>query len=120
MPLLVVLQFPAIGQAQESPLPQPADQAWVLCAAAFVFLMQCGFLCLEVGSVQPRAATITALKNVVDWVVAVVFFFFVGWGVMFGHSLAGLTGRDFLMLEGAVAGGRTELGLHLHFLFQLL
>ena len=96
-----------------------ADRAWVLCAASFVFLMQCGFLCLEIGAVQPRAATITALKNVVDWVVAVVCFFFVGWGLMFGHSFAGVAGTDFAMLEGAVAGGRTDLGLYLHFLFQL-
>ncbi|MFT3927862.1 MAG: hypothetical protein QM778_35370 [Myxococcales bacterium] len=111
--------MPSQGYAEELASRSAADSVWVLCAAGLVFFMQCGFLCLEVGSVQPRAATITALKNVVDWVISVGAFFLLGWGVMFGHSYLGLFGTDFAMLEGTLPRDYGGLDLHVHFLFQL-
>jgi len=113
----LVAAWPAVALAQSEQASVHA--LWVLTSAALVFFMQCGFLCLEVGSVQPKAATITALKNVVDWVVAAIAFWLFGWGLMFGHSRAGWFGTDFHMLEGAADGGLTHLGVHVHYLFQL-
>jgi ammonium transporter, Amt family len=95
-----------------------ADRAWVLVAAAMVFLMQAGFLCLEVGCVQPKAAVITALKNVVDWVICVVASFAFGWALMFGHTRGGLMGGDFWFLSGDTTGGH-PIGLTIHHLFQV-
>lgn len=95
-----------------------ADRVWVLVAAAMVMFMQAGFLALEVGSVRPHAMVITAMKNVVDWVICAVAFFLVGWGLMFGHSAGGLIGSDFMLLGGDPAGGH-PIGLWVHFLFNL-
>jgi Amt family ammonium transporter len=94
------------------------DQLWVLVAAAMVMLMQAGFLALEVGSVRPQAAGITALKNVVDWVVCAVTFFFLGWGIMYGRSVEGIFGGDGFSLNTDGNGGN-PIGIGVHFVFTL-
>jgi ammonium transporter, Amt family len=93
-----------------------ADQGWVLVAACLVFFMQVGFLALEVGFVRRKAIVITAMKNVVDWMVCVLTFFFFGWGMMFGPTLDGLVGGDGWLL--AHQGGH-GIGVGIHFLFNL-
>jgi Amt family ammonium transporter len=93
-----------------------ADRAWVLVAACLVFFMQIGFLALEVGFVRRKAIVITAMKNVVDWVVCCLAFFFAGWGLMFGHSGDGLVGVDGWMLIGEPGH---PIGIGIHFLFNL-
>lgn len=97
---------------------EQADKNWILLSAAAVFLMQAGFLCLEVGSVRAKSANITALKNVGDWVACAAIFFFVGWPLMFGHSGTGFFGADLWSLAGNTEGG-SSLGIGIHFLFQL-
>ncbi|MEZ4367853.1 MAG: ammonium transporter [Kofleriaceae bacterium] len=93
-----------------------ADQAWVLVAACLVFFMQTGFLALEVGFVRRKAIVITAMKNLADWTVCVIAFFFCGWALMFGHSQDGLIGGDGWMLA---AGEGASIGVGLHFVFNL-
>jgi Amt family ammonium transporter len=117
---LLILPVPAVAQEATTAATGNimADRLWVLIAGAMVFLMQTGFLCLEVGCVRPKAATITALKNVVDWTICAGTFFFVGWGIMFGHSLGTLFGKDCWLLEGDLSGGH-PVGVSIHFLFQL-
>ncbi|MDJ0785177.1 MAG: ammonium transporter [Myxococcota bacterium] len=94
--------------------PFGADELWLLVAAGLVFLMQAGFLCLEVGLVQTRHATATAMKNTLDWVVVGVAFSLVGFGLMFGASAGGWIGSGPALL-GIGVGGRDSL----FFLFQL-
>jgi len=98
------------------------DMVWILCAGALVFFMQAGFLCLEVGAVRPKAANITALKNLIDWLICTLFFFFFGWGIMFGHSASfGLFGKDGFMLgypESMLNSG-LPIGPYVHFVFEL-
>jgi len=94
------------------------DVLWVLVAAVLVFFMQGGFLLLEGGSVRERSAPIVAMKNVVDWAVACVTFFFFGWALMFGHSIGGIFGGDFFALSGNTKGGWVG-GIGPFFLFQL-
>ena len=92
---------------------EPIDRLWVLVAAALVFQMQFGFLCLEVGMVRPRETVVQAMKNCVNWMTSVVAFFAVGFGLMFGASAAGWIGTGFFALEGL--GGDSLV----FFLFQL-
>jgi Amt family ammonium transporter len=94
-----------------------ADRAWVLVAACLVFFMQVGFLALEVGFVRRKAIVITAMKNVVDWVVCCLAFFFAGWGLMFGHTVDGLVGGSGWLLAGGDGGH--AIGIGIHFLFNL-
>jgi len=70
------------------------DITWILLAAALVLLMQGGFLCLETGLTRSKNSINVALKNVVDLAVAIVVFWAVGYGLMFGTSVGGWLGLD--------------------------
>ena len=104
------------------PIALDLDQLWVLVAAALVFLMQAGFLLLEVGATRTQHGAAVGLKNLVDWVVVTLCFAVLGYGLMFGTGLAGLFGTDLFglsgVLDGAVAGG-PDVGHGVFFLFQL-
>jgi ammonium transporter, Amt family len=94
------------------------DSLWVLIAASMVFFMQAGFLCFEVGCVRPKNAWVTAAKNVADWTVISVCYFFVGFGLQYGESVGGLIGTSLF----AGVGVDDPAGNHLswvYFLFQL-
>jgi Amt family ammonium transporter len=95
------------------------DSLWVAFAAALVMLMQAGFLCLEAGFVRERHAEGVALKNLVDWVLSTLIFFAVGFGLMFGESLAGVVGSSLFALHG-LAGIDGPIAMNgVFFLFQL-
>src|SRR5687768_15430860 len=81
------------------------DRLWVLISAALVFFMQAGFLALEAGAVRAKSVAITALKNIGDWMICVVVFFFFGWALMFGHTTGGLIGTDGFSLDVVTTGG---------------
>ena len=68
------------------------DTLWVLWAAALVFVMQAGFLCLEAGTTRTKNAINVAMKNVADFAIAVSVFWLIGFGIMFGDSLGGVVG----------------------------
>lgn len=93
------------------------DRLWVLIAAAMVFLMQGGFLMLEVGLVQKKNGASMAVKNMIDWVVLSAAFFCIGFGLMFGHS-TGLIGTDLFFLNDIEQEGANPLSWSF-FLFQL-
>jgi len=94
------------------------DQLWVLTAGALVFLMQAGFLCYESGMVRENHVTAVAMKNVVDWIVGTLAFFFIGFALMFGHSSGGIIGTDLFVIEGLDSSGGSPLGA-IFFMFQL-
>ena len=97
---------------------ETVDSLWVLVAASFVFMMQTGFLCFEVGVVRPKNAWVTAAKNVADWTVISVVYFFIGFGLQYGSSVGGWIGSSLF----AGVGVDDPAGNHLSwyfFLFQL-
>lgn len=72
---------------------------WVMFAAALVFFMQAGFSLLETGLVRAKNTINVAMKNFTDFAVAMVVFWLVGFGLMFGKSMGGIVGTNgFLML----------------------
>jgi Amt family ammonium transporter len=93
----------------------------VLLAACLVFLMQGGFLLLEIGSTRPEHGASVGLKNLVDWVVATVAFGLVGFGLAFGASATGLIGTDLFGLGfvGSEPADGPAVGMLVFFLFQL-
>jgi Amt family ammonium transporter len=92
----------------------PLDQLWVLVAGCLVFSMQAGFLCVEAGFSRAKHSMNVAAKNVTDFLAASVAFFFLGYGLMFGRSWAGLVGvSDFA--PAWVAPGQATF-----FFFQLV
>ncbi|QNI02977.1 ammonium transporter [Halomonas sp. SH5A2] len=70
------------------------DTLWVLWAAALVFVMQAGFLCLEAGTTRSKNAINVAMKNIADFAIALSVFWLVGFGLMFGVSEGGWLGTS--------------------------
>lgn len=71
------------------------DQMWVLICALFVFFMQAGFICYEVGFIRPKNVVSVAIENIIAFVITTLSFFAVGYAIMFGPSFHGLFGSDF-------------------------
>lgn len=72
---------------------------WILICACFVFFMQAGFVCYEVGFVQSKNVISVAIENIIAFVVAALCFYLVGFAFMFGKTLFGFigTGRWLLL-----------------------
>lgn len=76
------------------------DQLWILVCACFVFFMQAGFICYEVGFVQPKNAISVAMENIIAFVAATLAFYLVGYRIMFGGGTESL----FIFYELMFAG----------------
>ncbi|QDU72613.1 ammonium transporter [Mucisphaera calidilacus] len=77
------------------------DFVWIIAASALVFLMQAGFMCLESGMSRAKNSTNVAIKNMADLLIAVVAFWAVSFGLMFGVSQSGWFGTtDFFVDVG--------------------
>ncbi|BAD39214.1 ammonium transporter [Symbiobacterium thermophilum] len=68
------------------------DSAWTMVAASLVFFMQAGFAMVEAGFTRSKNAVNIVLKNLMDFVVASIAFWAVGFGLMFGADAGGLVG----------------------------
>ncbi|MDR1940937.1 MAG: ammonium transporter [Endomicrobium sp.] len=60
------------------------DTLWVLFGAVLVFFMQPGFAMLEAGLTRAKNAGNIVLKNLMDFSLGSVFFWLIGFGIMFG------------------------------------
>ncbi|MEM9563752.1 MAG: ammonium transporter [Actinomycetota bacterium] len=111
----------ALGQSGDrlptSSVADPIDEMWVLIAASLVFFMQAGFLLFEVGLAREVHAPAVAMKNLVDWVVGSLAFFFIGFGLMFGDGTP-MIGSVTWDLDELFAATSTVSG-PTFFLFQL-
>jgi ammonium transporter, Amt family len=74
--------------------PPATDILWILICSTLVLLMQGGFLCLESGLTRSKNAINVALKNASDFLIATLVWYLVGFGLMFGTSVAGWIGGD--------------------------
>lgn len=96
---------------------QPIDLLWILICAAFVFLMQAGFLCLESGLTRNKNSINVALKNVADFAIAALLFWLIGFGLMFGPGAGGWLGLGLFGLLDQLPA-RADLSVFL--LFQIM
>jgi Amt family ammonium transporter len=81
-------------------LKRNLDILWVLAASAMVFFMQVGFTAFQAGSVQAKNAIAIALKNLTVCLLCSVFYFFCGFGLMFGDTLGGIVGSNHFLFHG--------------------
>ncbi|MGL5259796.1 MAG: ammonium transporter [Lachnospiraceae bacterium] len=70
---------------------------WVLLGAALVFFMQAGFAILESGLTRAKNSGNIIMKNLMDFSLGTVIFWFVGFGIMFGSASSLFGGFDFFM-----------------------
>jgi Amt family ammonium transporter len=75
------------------------DHMWILICACFIFFMQAGFVCYEVGFVQSKNVISVAMENMFSFVVASLSFYFIGFAIMYGQSLHGLLGTSHVLLS---------------------
>lgn len=93
---LFLLLFPLITTAQTS-VPEEVSNAdkiaelstglntvWMLLAAMLVFFMQLGFALVEAGFTRSKNTANILMKNLVDFMVGSILFWFIGFGLMFG------------------------------------
>jgi ammonium transporter, Amt family len=66
------------------------NTVWLLIASALVFFMQAGFALVEAGFTRTKNTTNILFKNLIDFCIGTIFFWLLGYGIMFG------TGNGFL------------------------
>ena len=67
-------------------LQENLNIVWTCVAAFLVFFMQAGFAMVETGFTRAKNAVNILMKNLMDFSVGTLTFFFVGFGLMFGAS----------------------------------
>lgn len=67
---------------------------WTLVGAFLVYFMQAGFAMVEAGFTRAKNAGNIIMKNMMDFVLGSIFFFLIGFALMFGgdNSIIGTTG----------------------------
>ncbi len=68
------------------------DTVWMLLAAMLVFFMQPGFALCEAGFTRSKNTANILFKNFVDFMAGSLFFWFLGFGFMFGSEGVGFIG----------------------------
>ncbi len=121
--LAVVLTTAHIVGAQEAdPVAEATrgvNTTWVLITAFLVFFMQAGFAFVEAGLTRAKNTTNILMKNLMDFVMATLGYWVIGFGLMFGQSSGGLFGTTYFFI-GADAGDFAGLPILAFWLFQLV
>ncbi len=131
LPVLLAVAASLLGSAtalaaQEVAAPPEKvamDTAWVLITAALVFFMQAGFALVEAGLQAARNVVNILMKNLMDFTIATVAFWVVGFGLMFGLGNA-VFGESGWFLHGGSSVfdslSWTVVPLEAKFFFQLV
>ena len=92
---------------------------WTVIAAILVFLMQAGFGCVEAGFTRAKNAVNIIMKNVMDFSMGSIAFFFIGFSLMFGPTVGGWIGwGGFGVGEYGVTDGAPDYWTYAFLLFQ--
>lgn len=97
-------------------LSQGLNTVWVLIGAFLVFFMQAGFGMVESGFIRAKNTCNILTKNFLDFCMASLGFFLIGYGLMFGdgNGFMGMKGWCLYGLEDKASG----LPLYAFWLFQ--
>jgi Amt family ammonium transporter len=132
--VLASLILPALAFGQdEEPLPSAVasqlDLTWVIVATCLVFFMQAGFLLLEIGFSRGKNAGMGVAKILVNFSIASVMWWAVGFAFAFGgaQKFLGLDtgffftfGQDMKGLAGDLYGPTVNGGTAAFFVFQFM
>lgn len=67
---------------------------WTMIAAILVYFMQAGFALVETGFTRAKNANNILMKNMMDFVIGTLFYFVLGFSIMFGTSAGGIIGTS--------------------------
>ncbi len=68
------------------------NNVWVLLAAFLVMFMQPGFAMVEAGFTRGKNTANILMKNLMDFSIGALFYWIIGYSIMYGESIAGLFG----------------------------
>ena len=87
--VLVLSAVPVLAADDPAPaksLTSGLDTVWVLLGAFLVFFMQAGFGMVEAGFIRAKNVCNILTKNFLDYCIASITFFLVGYAFMFGEG----------------------------------
>ena len=96
------------------------DMVWTLIASFLIFLMQAGFTLVEVGFTRAKNAGNVVMKNMIDFALGSIGFFFIGYGLMFGASAFGLFGTSDFFLSHITFSGKVDNWKFANLMFQVV
>lgn len=73
------------------------DTMWVLLGTVLIFFMQAGFAMVEAGFTRAKNAGNIIMKNLMDFCLGTLVFWFIGFGLMFAGSGPFIGGLDFFI-----------------------
>ncbi len=78
------------------------DNMWLLVAAFLVMFMQPGFAMVEAGFTRSKNTANILMKNIMDFAIGSLLYWFIGFTLMYGDSIGGFIGTPdlFFMSEG--------------------
>ncbi len=76
------------------------DTTWMLIGTALVFFMQAGFAMVEAGFTRAKNAGNIIMKNLMDFVIGTLVFWFLGFGLMFASDNPVIGGIDLFTTNG--------------------
>jgi ammonium transporter len=110
---------PFVQEALNSNNADFADDAtWVLTSSFVILTMQSGFGMLEMGHASPGHQVNIMLKNVFDVVFGGLAFYFVGYGIAFGHPSIPFMGLGDFFPDGSSSDGPAAGLLYSTYIFQ--
>lgn len=119
--LLVATAGSAFAQEQDPAVVEMGvamDTMWLLIAAFLVFFMQAGFALVEAGTTRSKNTVNILMKNLMDFCIAALVFWMVGWGIAYGTTAGGFIGTDqFFLGDPREAGSVPTLA---SWLFQVV
>ncbi|WP_343075570.1 ammonium transporter [Conexibacter arvalis] len=123
--VLVSLLLPASALAQEGPtvesLAGELNTTWIMVAACLVFFMQAGFAFLEIGLSRGKNAGMGIAKILVNFSIASLIWWAVGYGLAFGGTATFFGDSGFFIGHGTnLAGSEVDSATLGHFAFQLM
>jgi len=77
------------------------DTVWVMVCGMMVFFMNLGFGCVEAGFARAKNTVNILSKNFVVFAVTSIFYWLIGWGLMFGDGSPYFGKEGMMMVAGA-------------------
>lgn len=94
---------------------------WTMLGAFMVFFMQAGFAAVEAGFTRAKNSGNIIMKNLMDFVIGSIFFFLLGFGLMFGADQSGILGLSGFFNPQSLADGAgmfNGLPIHVFLIFH--
>jgi Amt family ammonium transporter len=90
------------------------DILWIVFCSFLIFMMQFGFALVETGTVRSKNTINVAMKNLIDTIFGIIFFWAIGFGLMFGRDVYSLVGWSAFFILG------DDLYQNAFFIFQAM